>query len=64
MKIADRLSKEKKEQLDKIHSPKKNIQKKKQKQNKKKEEAINWHELMGSNNRGLFRGKGGALKRR
>jgi hypothetical protein len=64
MKIADRLSKEKKEQLDKIHSPKKNKSTKKQKQKKKKEETINWHELMGSNNRGLYRGKGGALKRR
>jgi hypothetical protein len=57
MKNSDHLSKEKEEQLDKIHSPKK-------KTNKKKEEAINWHELMGSNNRGLYRGKGGALKRR
>jgi hypothetical protein len=61
MKIADRLSKNQKKQLDKIKPPKKKTH---HKPKQKKEEKINWNELMGSNNRGLYRGKGGALKRR
>jgi hypothetical protein len=61
MKIADHISKKKREQLAKLHSPKSNNQHKKK---TKKTEKINWHELMGSNNRGLVRGKGGALKRK
>jgi hypothetical protein len=67
MKIADRLSEIEKEQLSKIHSPKIKQNKKEikiEKSKPKKEEKINWHEIMGSNNRGFYRGKGGALKRR
>jgi hypothetical protein len=63
VKIADRLSEIEKEQLSKIHSPKIR-QNKKEKSKPKKEEKINWHEIMGSNKRGLYRGKGGVLKRR
>jgi hypothetical protein len=61
VRIAEHLSQKQKKQLDKLKSPK---NKKENKPKKKKEEKINWHEMMGSNNRGLYRGKGGALKKR
>jgi hypothetical protein len=61
MKFADHVKPEQKKQLGKIQSPKK---KKQQEPKKKREEKIDWHDLMGSNNRGLYRGKGGALKRK
>jgi hypothetical protein len=72
VKIADLLSNQTKKQLGQIQSPKKVKQlKKKNKHNKngvkpkpkqKKEEKINWHDMMDSNKRGLRRGKGGAWK--
>jgi hypothetical protein len=62
MKFADLISKKNKRQLSQINSPKKSKTNPSKKANK--EEKINWHELMGSNNRGLVRGKGGALKRK
>ncbi|MDF2534397.1 MAG: hypothetical protein K0R18_554 [Bacillales bacterium] len=61
MKLSDHLSEKQKRQLDKIKSPKNESH---QKAKPKKEEKIDWHEIMGSNNKGLYRGKGGALKRR
>jgi hypothetical protein len=61
MKIADLLSNEEKRNLVKIHS----IKIKQHDQPKQKhEEKIDWHDIMGCNNRGLRRGKGGAFKRR
>jgi hypothetical protein len=47
VKIEERISKEKKQQLEKMKSP-------------KKRENVNWHDIMGMNNRGLKRKKGGA----
>jgi hypothetical protein len=61
MKIADRLPERQKKQLKKIKSPK---NKKQHRTKPQKEEKINWQELMGSNGQRLYRGKGGALKRR
>ncbi len=60
MKIADHLSNKEKKELNKIKERKKQNRKPKA----KKEEKIDWHDLMGCNNRGLVRGKGGAFKRR
>jgi hypothetical protein len=70
LKLADKLSNEVKSKLNQIKSPKKETPlKKTNKHNKngatiKKEEKINWHDMMDSNKRGLKRGKGGALKRK
>jgi hypothetical protein len=61
MKFADHVKPKQKKQLGKIQSPNK---KKQHEPKKKREEKIDWHDLMGSNNRGYYRGKGGALKRR
>jgi hypothetical protein len=62
MRIADHLSKEQKQQLEKIKSPKK----KHPSTNatpKKKEEKVNWHEIMGTN-RDIYKRKNGALRRK
>jgi hypothetical protein len=63
VRIADLISKEQKQQMDKIKSPKKQRNKKPNKKPKPIiEERINWHDLMDSNKRGLRRGKGGAWR--
>lgn len=48
MRIADHLNKEQKKKLDKL----------------KKEEKIDWKEIMGMNRDTYKRGKGGAMRRR
>jgi hypothetical protein len=66
LKLADKLSKEVKSKLNQIQSPMKK-RKKKPPSNKpkpKKEEKINWHDIMGSNRQVLKRGKGGAYRNR
>jgi hypothetical protein len=61
MKFADLISRDAKGKLHQIQSPKKvKHQKPKPKLKPKKEEKINWHDMMDSNKRGLRRGKGGA----
>jgi hypothetical protein len=77
MKIADIISEEQKSQLDTMSkSPKKpqknadnrDRNKDTKNQDKKpkpmKKEKIDWHDLMGSKNRGMKRGKGGAYRNR
>lgn len=64
MKLSDHLSKSTKAQLKNI---KVTLPKKKKKTNKpkpKKEEKVDWADIMGSNNRGMKRGKGGAMRRK
>jgi hypothetical protein len=56
MKIADHLSTEQKQQLDNMNTPKK--------KRKKKEEKVNWIDIMGMNRDRFGRGRGGALKRK
>jgi hypothetical protein len=53
VRIEEHLLNEKKQQLETMKSPKK-------KRKKKKQENVNWHDIMGMNNRGLKRKKGGA----
>ena len=62
MKLSDHLSKQQQEQLDKMRLslPKRSKHKKQRKPKPKQEEHIDWVDLMGSNNRGLKRKKGGA----
>jgi hypothetical protein len=57
MQIRDLITKEQKQKLNQIKS---SPVRKKKKKRKKKEEQVNWHEIMGTNNRGLRRKKGGA----
>lgn len=57
MKVRDLLTKEDKKILNQLKSSP--VRKKKRKRGQAK---INWHELMGSNKRGLRRGKGGAWR--
>ncbi|MCM3763458.1 hypothetical protein [Neobacillus niacini] len=52
MKIEDRLSNEQKQQLNNIKSPK-----------KKKQEKVNWPEIMGMN-RDIYTRKNGAVRRK
>jgi hypothetical protein len=53
MKIADHLSKEQKEKLNNVKSPKK----------KRKQEHVNWIEIMGMN-RDTYTRKNGAVRRK
>jgi hypothetical protein len=68
LKLADKLSNEVKSKLNQIKSPEKEKHlKKANKHNKngvtiKKEEKVNWHEIMNSNMKTLRRGKGGAWR--
>ncbi|WP_155925616.1 hypothetical protein [Bacillus sp. UNC438CL73TsuS30] len=55
MRIADRLSDEQKRQLEKIKSPS-------NKDNKRKQEKVDWNEIMGVNRDRFYRGRGGAFK--
>jgi hypothetical protein len=61
LKLADQLPKEVKSKLNQIKSPKK-VKQPEPAPKPKKEEKINWHDLMGSNRQILKRGKGGAWK--
>lgn len=55
MKLRNHLNSDQLKQLEKMG--------KKRKRNKRpKEEHLNWHDLMGSSNRGMKRGKGGAYR--
>ena len=70
MRLEDRLNEQQKKQLNQMRKPtitlpKKNkVDKKKhhkpQQPKPKKEERVNWVDIMGSNNRGMKRKKGGA----
>lgn len=62
MRIADHLSKEQKQQLNKlkVQSPKKKQQKKIK---KRKQERVNWPEIMGIN-RDTYIRKNGAVRRK
>jgi hypothetical protein len=61
MRIADHLSKEQKQQLNKMVSKQKPRKAKVQLNPKpKNQEKVDWEDLMGSKNRGLRRKKGGA----
>jgi hypothetical protein len=63
MNIADLISSDVKRQLNQIKSPEKIVKQKPKPMFKpKKEEKVNWHDMMDSNKRGLRRGKGGAWK--
>ncbi|MBO1513248.1 hypothetical protein [Metabacillus bambusae] len=62
MKIADHLNKDTKDKLNHIVKPNKKVKKRKRDPKKPKEEKVNWHDIMGTNNRGLRRGKGGAWR--
>jgi hypothetical protein len=62
MKIADHLNKEQKDKLNKIRKPNKKTKKRNRTPKKPTEEKIDWHDIMGTNNRGLRRGKGGAWR--
>lgn len=53
MRMKDHLTNEQQEKL-------KQISKRKGKNKKKRKEHVNWNEIMGMNNRGLKRKKGGA----
>jgi hypothetical protein len=76
MRVSDHLNEQQKKQLNKIKvslpKPKnkdnrdKNKDKKpiKQDKSKKKEEHINWHEIMGTNRDTYVRGRGGAMRRK
>ncbi|MFD2442919.1 hypothetical protein ACFSO7_02865 [Bacillus sp. CGMCC 1.16607] len=61
MQIANLLSNADKRKIDKIRS---NMDKQHDQTKQKYEERIDWNDIMGCNNRGLRRGKGGAFKRR
>lgn len=64
MKLSDHLSKTTRKQLEniKVSLPKKQI--KKSKPNPKKEEKVDWVEIMGMNRDTYRRGKGGAIRRK
>jgi hypothetical protein len=63
LKIADLLCKEDKQKLNQAKSPKKKHKhKKKMFRPPIKEEKIDWLDIMGTKNRGLQRGKGGAWR--
>ncbi|MEK4871550.1 hypothetical protein [Niallia sp. FSL W8-1348] len=59
MKLSDHLKPEQLKQLEKMKKKPRNHKRKKK---PKKEENINWHDIMNSNNRGMKRGKGGAYR--
>jgi Mn-dependent DtxR family transcriptional regulator len=64
MRIEDHLSKEQIRQLNKMA---KNVPKNKQSKpepKKKKQEKVNWIEIMGMNRDRFGRGRGGAMKRK
>jgi|GEM_PF-2288460 hypothetical protein len=54
MKISDRLPDDQKKKIDELHTPKKK---------QKKEEYVNWHEIMGSN-RDTYGRRRGAIRSR
>jgi hypothetical protein len=56
MKLEDHLSKESKQTLNKVKSPKK-------KKKKRKPEKVNWEEIMGMN-RDIYTRKNGAIRRK
>ena len=56
MRIEDHLSKQQKSQLNTMRH------KKEHKPKKPKEEKVDWSDIMGSNNRGMKRGKRGAMR--
>ncbi|MCG7314128.1 hypothetical protein ACTHAL_001308 [Priestia flexa] len=53
MKIRDYLKTEQFRQLEKMTQSKRSL---------RKEDHINWHKMMGTDNRGMKRGKGGAMR--
>ena len=58
MRIGDQLSKDQKDKLNQIRKPKQS--KKRNRTPKKKDEKVDWTDIMNTNNRGLRRKKGGA----
>ncbi|MBT2735149.1 hypothetical protein [Bacillus sp. ISL-7] len=61
MRIGDRLSKEQKQQLNKmVSNPKPRKAEVRNKPKPKKQEKVDWADIMGTKNRGLRRKKGGA----
>lgn len=58
MRVIDLVSKEQKKQLQEMSHRKKRPSK------KKKEEKVNWQEIMGMNRDTYKRGKGGAIRRK
>jgi hypothetical protein len=58
MKIADHLNADQLKHLEKMGKKPKSYKRNKK---PKKEEQVNWHDIMGSNNRGMKRKKGGAM---
>lgn len=63
MKIADHLNRDTKDKLNHISKPNKKVKKRKR-SSKKKEERIDWHDIMGTNRQTLKRSKGGAMRRK
>lgn len=63
MKLSDHLNKDTKVKLSQIHKPNKKA-KKRNHTPKKKEERIDWSDLMGMNRQTLKRGKGGVMKKK
>ncbi|HFK2719161.1 TPA: hypothetical protein ACG1DY_005012 [Escherichia coli] len=62
MKIADHLNKDQKDKLNQFKGKK--TSKKKHSPKKKKEERVDWVDIMGMNRDRYTRGKGGAMRRR
>lgn len=62
MKLSEHLNKDTKKQLNQIVKPNKKVKKRKR-TSKKKEEHIDWNDIMGTNKQTLKRGKGGAWRR-
>lgn len=63
MKLGDHLNKDMKDKLNHIGKPNKKVKKRKC-ASKKKEERVDWVDIMGMNRDRFGRGKGGAMRRK